>query len=83
MELFYNILANGTNAFLGTVRVELPTANNEPGTAALAIACEILGANGAPKGIRAIMSTRDMFVLYGLNREGVELAAIIHKAVRS
>lgn len=68
MELFYNIIANGTEAFLGTVRVELPTANDAPAAAAHTIACEILGANGAPKGIREIMSTREMFVQYGLNR---------------
>jgi hypothetical protein len=68
MALFYNIFANKTEAFLGTVRVELPTSNDAPAATARAIACEILGANGAPAGIKAIMSTADIFAQYGLNR---------------
>jgi hypothetical protein len=72
VELFYNIYAIGTEAFLGTVRVELPTAEDAPAAAARAIACTILGGNGAPKGIKAIMSTADMFAQYGLNREAIK-----------
>jgi len=66
--LFYSIFANTTEAFLGTVRVELPTAEDAPAAAARRIACEILGADGAPGGIKAVMSTRENFSQYGLNR---------------
>lgn len=65
--LFYNIFANKTEAFLGTIRVELPTAEDAPAAAARRIACEILGGNGAPAGIKAIMSGEDMYCQYRLN----------------
>lgn len=65
--LFYNILANNTDAFLGTVAVRLPTDNDAPAAKAREIACEILGADGAPGGIRAVMSTVEMFKAHGLN----------------
>ncbi len=65
-DLFYNIYANGTDAFLGTVKVTLPTACDTPAQAAQDIAMSITG--GAPNGIRAVMSTADIFRQYGLNR---------------
>lgn len=77
-SIFYNILSNSTDAFLGTVAVELdPEAVLPPSIRARHIACDILTApgacptkvdRGAPGGIRAIMSTREMFDAYGLNR---------------
>jgi hypothetical protein len=73
MQIFYNIFSNSTDAFLGTVAVDLvkkPISDTHPASRAVAIAtaCDILGGNGAPGGIRAVMSTREMFDAYGLNR---------------
>lgn len=69
MQIYYNIYSNSTDAFLGTVGVEYnPRRETPPAERARAIACEILGADGAPGGIRAIMSTEKMFALYGLNK---------------
>jgi len=66
--LYYNILSNSTDAFLGTVAVELDEeATLPPASRARHLACDILGADGAPGGIRAILSTEEMFEDYGLH----------------
>ena len=67
-QLYYNIFSNSTNAFLGTVAVESnPRRETPPAERARAIACDILGGDGAPGGIRAVMSSEKMFSEYGLN----------------
>ena len=66
--LFYNIYGNRSDAFLGCVRVALPTDCDAPAAKAREIACEILGADGAPGGIRAVMSSEVIFEAHGLNR---------------
>lgn len=78
IRLYYNIFSNSTEAFLGTVAVETHTRYGRPINAgvggagpaarAKAIACDILGGDGAPGGIKAIMSTREIFIAHGLNR---------------
>lgn len=68
-QLYYNIYSRRTDAFLGTVNVKIiRTPAPTPVTRAVRIACDILGANGAPDGIKAILSTEKQFNLYGLNR---------------
>ncbi len=66
--LYYNILSNSTDAFLGTVAVELDEeATLPPASRARLLACDILGADGAPGGIKTILSTEEMFEDYGLH----------------
>lgn len=66
--LYYNILSNSTDAFLGTVRVKIEQDPNlPPASRARNIACGVLGGNGAPGGIRAIMSTEEMYNDYKIN----------------
>lgn len=67
--LYYNIFSNSTDAFLGTVAVEIqPEWKAPPSTRACHIAYGILGGDGAPGGIRAVVSNRKMFEEYGLNK---------------
>lgn len=89
MECFYyNIYGNETNAFLGVIRVPYePDSDTPPATRARMKAVEILSpvlvekdatgefVGGAPGGIRAVMSSEEMFDQYGLNREGGGLDA--------
>ena len=71
VALYYNIYALETEAFLGTIRVYSPLHNTPsttpPSKRAMAKACSILGGNGAPAGIKAVMSTVEMFRQHGLH----------------
>lgn len=68
MVIYFNIYGRVTEAFLGTVKVECSNRETLPGKHAIKTACDILGADGAPGGIKAILSTEKQFNLYGLNR---------------
>lgn len=81
MEFYYNIYSKETDALLGTV--EVPYVHDSeigPAKRARQVAVAILSPSaveddpygdrygGAPQGITAVQSTREMFNIYGLNK---------------